>query len=198
MKGYNRKQFWAIQRENEKRILSICPNIPTRSGIYFFYREENGLRFGYVGKAKNLRERTASHLSGRIQHIDRSIKAHGLYSEGNPTGYKLRFFECLEANLDEMERINIAYFANKGYQLRNVESGGTAGKTDINERKPAKGYYDGLEQGRKNTRRFIADLFNKHLDYCPKPKKGKFPTENQKKAMEKFKNFIESEEENGS
>jgi hypothetical protein len=188
----NYKQIYAIKKANEERILKVCPNCPNTSGIYFLLREENGFRFGYIGKAKRLLERLGSHLSGRTQHIDRSLLAHGLWSEENQTGYRVHFLEYPEEKLNEMEQFYIKKYANAGYQLRNVESGGNLGKTDIGERKAARGYYDGLEQGRKNTQRFIADLFTKHLDYKPKKEP---PNAYQKRAMEKFKDFLEGENE---
>ena len=188
----NYKQIYAIKKANEERILKVCPNCPNTSGIYFLLREENGFKFGYIGKAKHLLDRLGSHLSGRKQHIDRSLLKHGLWSEENPTGYKVHFLEFPESDLNEKEQYCIQKYANAGYQLRNVESGGNLGKTDIGERKAARGYYDGLEQGRKNTQRFIADLFAKHLDY--KPKKDP-PNAYQTRAMEKFKDFLEGENE---
>lgn len=186
----NYKQIYAIKKANEERILKVCPNCPNTSGIYFLLREENGFKFGYIGKAKHLLDRLGSHLSGRKQHIDRSLLKHGLWSEENPTGYKVHFLEFPESDLNEKEQYYIQKYANAGYQLRNVESGGNLGKTDIGERKSARGYYDGLEQGKKNTQRFIADLFAKHLDY--KPKKDP-PNAYQTRAMEKFKDFLEGE-----
>ncbi len=188
----NYKQIYAIKKANEERILKVCPNCPNTSGIYFLLREENGFKFGYIGKAKHLLDRLGSHLSGRKQHIDRSLLAHGLWSEENQTGYRVHFLEYPEEKLNEMEQLYIKKYANAGYQLRNVESGGNLGKTDIGERKAARGYYDGLEQGRKNTQRFIADLFSKHLDYKPKKEP---PNAYQKRAMEKFKDFLEGDNE---
>lgn len=186
----NYKKIYAIKKANEERILKVCPNCPNTSGIYFLLREENGFKFGYIGKAKRLLERLGSHLSGRQQHIDRSLLKHGLYSDKNSTGYKVHFLEFAEDELNEKEQYYIQKYASAGYQLRNVESGGAVGKTDIGERKPARGYYDGLAQGRKNTQRFIADLFAKHLDYVPKKQP---PNAYQKRAMEKFKDFLEDE-----
>jgi hypothetical protein len=155
-------------------------------------REEDGFKYAYVGQAVKLRERLGWHLSG-YQHIDLSIKKHGLWSEENPTGYKVHFLEFAENLLDEMEQKYIKQYANAGYQMRNVTSGSQGkGKTDIGERKSSRGYYDGLEQGRKNTQRFIADLFAKHLDYKPKKES---PSAYQKRAMEKFKDFLESDNE---
>lgn len=184
----NYKQIYAIRNENKKRILSVCPNCPERSGIYFLLREENGFKYGYVGQAKNLLGRLADHLNGRQQHIDRSLKKHGLWSETNQNGYKVHFLEFPESELDEKEQFYIRKYANAGYQLRNITGGSQGvGKTDINERKPAKGYYDGLEQGKKNTRKFIANLFDKHLDFVPKKNP---PTKLQEKAMQKFEDFL--------
>ena len=188
----NYKQIYAIKKANEDRILNVCPNCPNTSGIYFLLREESGFKFGYVGKARHLLDRLAGHLAGRQQHIDRSLLSHGLWSESNPTGYKVFYLEFPEERLNEMEQFYIKKYANAGYQLRNVESGGNLGKTDIGERKPSRGYYDGLEQGRKNTQRFIADLFAKHLDYKPKKEP---PNAYQKRAMEKFKDFLEGDNE---
>ena len=187
----NYKKIYAVKRANEERILKVCPNCPNTSGIYFLLREENGFKYAYIGQALHLRERLGSHLSG-YQHIDLSLKKHGFWDEKNPTGYKVHFLEFAENLLDEMEQKYIKQYANAGYQLRNVESGGSEGKTDIGERKPSRGYYDGLEQGRKNTQRFIADLFAKHLDYKPKKEP---PNAYQKRAMEKFKDFLEGNNE---
>lgn len=188
MKYTNYKQVYAVKKENEQRILKVCPNCPNKSGIYFLLREENGFRFGYIGKAKHLLERLGSHLAGRTQWIDRSLYKHGLYSEENPTGYKVHFLTFAESELNEKEQYYIKKYANAGYQLRNIEGGGNLGKTDIGERKPAKKYFDGVEQGKKNTRRFVKHLFDLHLDYVPKKTP---PTKLQEKAMQKFKDFLD-------
>ena len=184
----NYRQLYAIKKANKERILKVCPNCPERSGIYFLLREEGGFKFAYIGKAKTLLSRLADHLQGYTQHIDRSLKKHGLWSDENPTGWTINFLEFPESELNEKEQYYIQKYANAGYQLRNVESGGQLGKTDINERKPAKKYFDGVEQGKKNAQKFVANLFEKHLDY--KPKKNP-PTKLQEKAMQKFKDFLE-------
>jgi hypothetical protein len=188
----NYKQIYAIKKANEERILKVCPNCPNTSGIYFLLREENGFKFGYIGKAKHLLDRLGSHLSGRTQHIDRSLLAHGLWNEENQAGYRVHFLEYPEEKLNEMERFYIKKYANAGYQLRNVESGGSEGKTDIGERKPSRGYYDGLAQGYKNVQKEVAHLFNLHLDYTTKKQP---PTKLQEKALQKFKDFLEGDNE---
>ena len=183
----NYKQIYAKKKANEERILKVCPNCSNRSGIYFLLREENGFKFGYIGQAKHILERLGSHLSG-YQHIDLSLKKHGLWSEENPTGYRVHFLEFPENLLDEMEQKYIKQYANAGYQMRNVESGGSEGKTDIGERKPSRGYYDGLRQGYRNAQKEVAHLFNLHLDYVPKKEP---PTKLQEKALKKMKDFID-------
>ncbi len=183
----NYKQIYAIKKANEERILKVCPNCPNTSGIYFLLREEDGFKYAYIGQAVRLRERLGSHLSG-YQHIDLSIKKHGLWSEKNPTGYKVHFLEFEENMLDEMEQKYIKQYANAGYQLRNVESGGSKGKADIGERKPSRGYYEGLNNGYERARKEISHLFDLHLNYTTKSDK---PNKNQQKALQKFKDFLE-------
>lgn len=184
----NYKQIKAIEAANKKRILAVCPNCPETSGIYFFVREENGIKYAYIGKAKHLLTRAAQHLTG-YQRIDISIKKHGLWSEQNPTGYKVNVLQFPESELDEKERYFIEKYKAAGFEMRNIESGGTLGKTDIGERKPARGYHDGLRQGYKNARREVAHWFDLHLSVSTKK-----PTNNAEKALEKFKKFINLED----
>ena len=184
----NYKQIYAIKKANEERILKVCPNCPNTSGIYFLLREEDGFKYAYIGQAVRLRERLGSHLSG-YQHIDLSIKKHGLWSEENPTGYKVHFLEFAENLLDEMEQKYIKQYANAGYQMRNATSGSQGvGKKSLDNAKPSRNYYDGLAQRRKNAQRCVADLFTKHRDYTTKKHP---PNAHQEKAMQKFKDFLE-------
>lgn len=188
----NYKQIYAIKKANEQKILRVCPNCPNRSGIYFLLREEDGFRFAYIGQAVRILERLGAHLSG-YQHIDLSLKKHGLWSEENQHGYKVHFLEYPESQLDEMEQKYIKQYANAGYQLRNATSGSQGvGKKSLDNAKPARNYYDGLKQGRKSAQRFVADLFTKHLDYRPRKDP---PNAYQIKAMQKFKDFLENEDE---
>jgi hypothetical protein len=155
-------------------------------------REEDGFKYAYIGQAVKLRERLASHLSG-YQHIDLSIKKHGLWSEENPTGYRVHFLEFAENLLDEMEQKYIKQYANAGYQMRNATSGSQGvGKRGLNNARPTRTYYDGLAQGFKNAQKEVAHLFKLHLDYKTKSDK---PNKNQQKAAQKFKDFLESENE---
>ena len=188
----NYKQIYAIKKANEERILKVCPNCPNTSGIYFLLREEGGFKYAYIGQAVKLRERLASHLS-RYQRIDLSKKKHGLWSEENPTGYKVHFLEFAEGLLDEMEQKYIKQYANAGYQMRNATSGSQGvGKKGLDNQKQPRTYYEGLNNGYERARKEIAHLFNLHLDYKTKSDK---PNKNQQKALAKFKDFLEGENE---
>ena len=183
----NYRQLKAIEYKNKQRILKICPNATEKSGIYIFLREEDGFKYAYIGQAKHLLTRLAQHLKG-YQHIDLSIKKHGLWSEDRPTGWKLLCYPYPEWELDKMEQAYIKLYANDGYQLRNKTSGSQSeGKHGIADNKPPKGYYDGKKQGYRDAQKFVANLFEKHLKYGRKSDK---PNKNQEKAMAKFEEFL--------
>ena len=184
----NYKQVKAIENTNKKRLLSVNPNLNDNSGIYFLTRtDENGIKYAYIGQAKHILTRLAQHLVG-YQHIDLSLKKHGLYSNENRNGWKVSSVNCSE-NLDEEEQHYIKVFANNGYQLRNKTAGGQGeGKVQIDEYKPSKGYYDGLKQGRKNLAKELVHIIDKHLVVSLKPEKV-----NNKvsiKALEKFNELL--------
>lgn len=157
----------AIEQENKKRLLKINPKLNDKSGIYFLLREdENGFKFAYVGQAKSVLQRLASHLVGYEQHIDLSLRKHKLYSEDNPYGWRVEFLNFPESQLDEKEKYYIKLYADNGYQLRNVSIGGQGGNRDsgsIGERKAPKGYLQGIQQGRKNLARELSNIAEKHL-----------------------------------
>ncbi len=189
----NYRQIKAIEKANKERILKVCPDVPDTSGIYILEREENGFKFAYVGQAKKLLTRLAGHLKG-FQHIDLSLKKHGLWSENNPTGWAIIWFSVAEDKLDEREQEFIKIYANNGYQLRNKTSGSQGeGKRDIAD-EPTKGYLEGLHNGYKKAQKEIAHLFKLHL-VCGTKKVP--PTKLQEKAMQKFEDFINVEEESG-
>ena len=186
----NYKKIYAIKKANEERILKVCPNCPNTSGIYFLLREEDGFKYAYIGQAVKLRERLASHLSG-YQHIDLSIKKHGLWSEENTTGYKVHFLEFDESLLDEMEQKYIKQYANAGYQMRNSTAGSQGkGKHGLDNQKQPRTYYEGLNNGYERARKEVSHLFELHLDYTTK---NQPPTKLQEKAILKFKDFLEGE-----
>ena len=184
------KSVYQKRKENENKILEVCPNCPKTSGIYFLLREEYGFKFAYIGQSVNLLQRLAYHLQG-YQHIDLSIKKHGLWSEDNQTGYKVHFLTFPKEQLDEMEQKYIKQYANAGYQLRNVTSGSQGqGKKSLGTAKQPKTYTEGVVQGEKNMAKRIKHLFDLHLDYAPKKNP---PTKLQEKALKKFKEILEYE-----
>ena len=188
----NYRQIKAIEAKNKARILKLCSNVPETSGIYFFTRKDDRFKYAYIGQAKHLLTRLAQHLSG-YQHIDLSIKKHGLYSEENRSGWQLQWLPCSIDKLDEFEKHFIEQYANEGYQLRNKTGGSQGeGKQGLDNQKAPKGYYDGKKQGYLDARKFVANLFNKHLQYSQKSDK---PNKNQEKAALKFKAFLDWGEE---
>ena len=161
MVNYN--QVFAIKAKNKRKILEVCPSAEDKSGIYIMTREENGFRYCYVGQAKKVWSRLADHLEG-YQHIDLSIRSHKLYSEKNPTGWKIGCLYFPESLLDEKEQYYTMQYANAGYQMRNKTGGGQGkGKFGISENKPAKGYYDGVKYGRKKLAKELTDIIEKYL-----------------------------------
>lgn len=184
----NYKQVKAIEYKNRQRLLAVNPGLNNMSGIYFLTREdEDGFKYAYIGQAKDILQRLCSHLVG-YQHIDCSLKKWGLYSQENPYGWKVNYKTFPISQLDEKEQYYIKMYALNGYQLRNKTSGSQGqGKKQIDEYRPQRGYRDGLKQGRKNSSREVAHLFEKHLDYTTK---NNPPTKNQQKAVEKFEDFL--------
>lgn len=136
----------AIEQENRKRLLKLNPELNDHGGIYFLTREEDGFKYAYIGQSKEsagILTRLCQHLVGYSQHIDLSLKKHKLYSEKNPTGWKVGCKNFPDSKLDEMEQYYIKLYASKGYQLRNVSLGGQGeGRNMINDTKPARGYRD--------------------------------------------------------
>ena len=184
----NIAQIKAIEKKNKERILKHCIFAKEESGIYVFSRvDENGIKHAYVGQAKNLLNRLASHLSG-YQYIDLSIKKHGLWSAENDNGYMINTMAYDEEKLDEKEKYWILWFSNEGYQLKNKTSGGQGeGKSGIAENKPSKGYYDGLKQGYKKAQKEVAMMFKYLTIDCDKEKKRSV------NAFNKFNEFLGGE-----
>jgi len=187
--AYNWKQVKAIESVNKKKFLELNNELNNDSGIYMLTRiDENGFKYAYIGQAKHILTRLAQHMVG-YQHIDLSLKNHGLYTDKNEYGWNVIHYNCSEEELDDKEQYYIKEYADNGFQLRNKTSGSQGkGKTKINEFKPSKGYQDGLKQGYKNASKEIANLFDKHLDYLKKSDK---PNKNQDKAIEKLEQFLE-------
>ena len=189
----NMRQIKAIENQNKKRLLKVNPKLNDRSGIYFLLRtDENGFRYAYIGQAtKSVLQRLASHLSGYKQHIDKSLKAHGLYSEDNPYGWRVEFLNFPISELDEKEKYYIKLYADKGYQLRNVSLGGQGenrASGSIGERKAPKGYMQGIQQGKKVLARELSNIAEKHLKI--EIREDKKNNKVSQKQFEKFKELM--------
>lgn len=188
----NLRKAKAIEQKNKKLLLEINPELDEESGIYFLTRrDEEGIRYAYIGQAKHIITRLAQHMVG-YQHIDLSIKKHGLYSDKKPYGWKIGFLHYPLEKLDEMEQHYIKQYAQSGYQLRNKTSGSQGvGKKQIDEYRPQKGYHDGIIQGKKMLARELTNIISKHLVVNLKEEK-----KNNKvsiKAFEKFNDLLSEE-----
>ena len=175
----------AVEKKNKNRLLHLNPKLDEKSGIYFLTREdENGFKYAYIGQAVHILTRLAQHMRG-YQHIDLSLKKHGLYSEENQHGWNIGFLHFGKEELDQQEQFYIKVYADHGYQLRNKTSGSQGqGKAQIDEYRPHKGYRDGLQQGRLNLARELSNIANKHLTIKLKPGK-----ENNKEKPVDFAQF---------
>ena len=184
-------QIKYIERQNKKKFLELNPKLNDSSGIYFLTRtDEDGISFFYIGQAKHILSRLAGHMRG-YQHIDLSIKKRGLWAIDNPMGWKVNAINYPIGMLDEMERYWILEYTKKGYQARyNKTAGGQgAGKEKINEYKPAKGYRDGIQQGKKSLARDLNHIIDKHLEV--KIRKGKENNKISITAFDKFKELLD-------
>lgn len=191
--GINYKQLYAIKEKNKKRILKCNTLVPERSGIYILTRCEDNFKYAYIGQAKNILRRLADHLNG-YQHIDLSLKKHGLYSDENKIGWRIDFELFNIEELDQKEQEFIIQYANKGYQMRNKTVGGQgAGKKDLGD-KLVKGYQNGLHNGYNKARKEFAELLAK-VEYAFAEKINKNGTQNANsvKALQKIKEFIKVE-----
>ena len=200
MANSNFRKAKVIEYKNKKRLLEVNPKLNEKPGIYFLLRvDENGFKYAYIGQARtSILQRLASHLVGYQQHIDLSLKRHKLYSKDNPYGWRVEFLNFPESQLDDKEKEFIKKYADAGYQLRNVSVGGQGSNRDagqIGERKQAKGYYDGLAQGRKNLAKELRHIIDTHLIVSLKPEKANNKVS--QKALEKFNGLLEIEELEG-
>lgn len=189
------RQAKSIEQNNKKRLLEVNPKLDEESGIYFLTRiDENGFKYAYIGQAVHILTRLSQHLVG-YQHIDLSLKKHGLYANNNPCGWKIGFLHFPKSELDKQEQHYIKAYADYGYQLRNKTSGSQGeGKAQIDDYKPSKGYRDGIQQGRKNLARELSNIAKKHLKI--ELREDKANNKVSQKQFEKFNELLkESEDE---
>ena len=196
MNYQNVKRAKAIERKNKERLLKVNSKLNDKGGIYFLLRtDEQGFKYAYIGQSREsngILTRLAQHLAGYQQHIDRSLKKHKLYSKDNPYGWRIEFLNFPDSELDEKEQYYIKQYALNGYQLRNASLGGQGeGRNMINETKSAKGYRDGILQGRRQLARQLKHIIDMHLTVTIRQDK-----QNNKisvKALEKFYSLLEGD-----
>ena len=183
----NMRQIKAIEKASRERLLKVNPDLTDESGIYFLTRVQPE---GYVGQARHVCQRLCQHLSGYDQYVDRSLRAHGLYSEDNPYGYKVNFLPFPESKLDEMEQYYIQKYLENGYRLKNKTAGSQgAGKVKIADFKPAKGYHDGIKAGKKSLAKELSHIIDTHLTVSLK--EGKENNKVSQRALEKFNSLLD-------
>lgn len=191
------RQAKAIEQNNKKRLLEVNPKLDEESGIYFLTRiDENGFKYAYIGQAVHILTRLSQHLVG-YQHIDLSLKKHGLYANNNPCGWKIGFLHFPKSELDKQEQHYIKAYADYGYQLRNKTSGSQGeGKAQIDDYKPSKGYRDGIQQGRKNLAKELSHIAEKHLKI--EIREDKRYNKVSQKQYEKFMDLLKAGENNAN
>ena len=178
----------AIEKQNRERLLKVNPKLDDESGIYFLTRtDEDNISYFYIGQAVHILTRIAQHLVG-YQHIDLSIKKRGLYSADNPYGWKVNFMHYPKSELDKWEQYWILEYTKRGYQCRYNKTGGGQGegKEKINEFRPAKGYRDGIKQGKISLARELSSIAEKHLKIEIREDK-----KNNKVSQKQFDKFME-------
>ena len=182
----NYKQRWIIDQKNKQKWLKICPTLNENSGIYILTREENSFKYAYIGQAKHILTRLAEHLRGYL-HIDFSLKAHGLYSNENKTGWSVDFVEYSESELNRQEQEFIKEYARLGYQLRNKTTGSQDNsKKSVDANRELGGYRRGVRQGYAKAIKEANVFFDKYLDFVIKGKPNKI----KQKKLEEFKIFL--------
>lgn len=187
----------AIEKQNRERLLKVNPKLDDESGIYFLTRtDEDNISYFYIGQALHITQRLCGHLVG-YQHIDISIKKRGLYSADNPYGWKVNFMHYPKSELDKWERYWILEYTKRGYQCRYNKTGGGQGegKEKINEFRPAKGYRDGIKQGKINLARELSSIAEKHLTI--EIREDKKNNKVSQKQFEKFKELMNEDSYKG-
>lgn len=191
----NYKQVFARINASKQKWIKSFPFLQNccYSGIYILTRtDESGFNYAYIGQAKNILDRLASHLTG-YQHIDLSLKNHGLYDETkNPHGWNVRTLEYDLDELNSMEQEWIKVYASKGYQLRNKTAGSQSeGKTGLDNQRQSKSYSEGVKYGYLRAKNEFREYFNTYLSYDVKQfKKDGTPTEMAKKKKKLFEEFL--------
>lgn len=198
------KQIYAIKNERKKQIKSLCSNIKETSGIYMFYRwnEEKQKWCVYIGQSQtSVLERCATHLDGykskNPSHIDKSLKAHGLYSKTNKDGWMLKvllYCEPDKCNLWEQHYI-YQHRQVEAYYVYNITIGSQGkGKVDFQERsqEKLKRYKNGKTKGQNAVLKQVKLYFDKYLDYVIKGKPNKI----KERKLKEFEELLKGENKN--
>lgn len=86
---------------HKKYTVQLLKDVPTLSGVYIFFDQDNGLI--YVGKTNRLRERVNAHIRGNTNTQDIKHKF-----------YKVAFIRCIEYEAKEIEKELINQFQPYG------------------------------------------------------------------------------------
>lgn len=162
-----------IIARQKKGIAIALKQFPTlaaygkQSGIYCWYKyDKDNTYCWYIGKAKNLLQRTAQHIMDGQSHLDKSIKKHGFLGKNNPNGWMFNIKEiCSENLLDKQEQYWIKKLQSiyKNGKMYNIESGGTTGKTIIGEKKQRRDVKWKAEAKNK-----VLSKYREYFDIVPK------------------------------
>lgn len=162
--NFNWRKLFYTKKEIRDNLKKICPTMDNESGIYFYTRiDEDGSKQAYIGQALHLLDRTISHIQYQNQHIDVSLIKRGFYSQNNPYGWKLNFLHFPANQLNDKEKYYIDKYQQAGFMLYNIESGGSLGKIDIQERKLGKGYYEGIARGKNSLAQDLKHIIDLYL-----------------------------------
>jgi predicted GIY-YIG superfamily endonuclease len=87
--------------KNEKYLMHVLKDIPTRSGVYMFFDQDNKL--AYIGRSSGVRDRVNAHVRCKTntKDIARAFK-------------KVAFVKCVHSEAIELEPILIKEFQPYG------------------------------------------------------------------------------------
>lgn len=182
----NFENYKALERAEKNKWLAVNEYLNEDSGIYLLTREEGVFKYAYIGQARHILTRLSQHLNGYTQHIDLSLRKHGLKTEDNPTGWNVVYVRCEVDQLDELEKKYIEQYAKAGFQLLNKTTGsqGTGKKSLTVTAK--KGYLQGKQDGYNKCRKELQKLFATSLKAEINGEANRY----KKIALQKFYDFL--------
>lgn len=178
-KGNIKKRHYLEAQKKQNEIMECLyaydNNLTENPGIYILtragkVRQDGGCsRYTYIGQAKNVLQRLASHFMGFDQRIDVSLKTRALWSKPNPYGWRITVEYCSVEELNQKEREIIAQYQNDPeFELYNITAGGQdEGKEYIGEKKEARKYNEGLKNGYDKCKKEVQEIC-KYLEFLPK------------------------------